>query len=247
MLAERSEARDRPKCLAVVMAAALVATPTPLWAAPASGEASEAVEPEAAEPEAVEPEAVEPEAAEPEAAEPEAVEPEAVEVEVEGEAPSTGTSSMGALVDENDPNSKRAQSDLEGESLDTGAKVPERLPKLQTAGWWLLFGGVAVATAGGVLAGIAEAREDDAERLAHAFDLTTGTTLYGNVADDYEKTLREGVAFQNAARGLIVAGAAVVLGGVGFFIADGVARKRSGGKQARMRVQPHAGGLAVRF
>ncbi len=235
MLAERSEARDRPKSLAVVMAASLVAAPTPLWAAPASGEASEAVKPEAAEPEPAEPEAAEPEAAEP------------VEVEVEGEAPSTGTSSMGALVDENDPNSKRAQSDLEGESLDTGAKVPERLPKLQTAGWWLLFGGVAVATAGGVLAGLAETREDDAERLAHAFDLTTGTTLYGSVADDYEKTLREGVAFQNAARGLIIAGGAVVLGGVACFIADGVARKRSTGKQARIRMQPSAGGLAVRF
>lgn len=223
-------------------AASLFAMPAPLWAAPASGETSEAVPAPSDAP-------AEPDAAEPDAAEPDVAESDPpVEVEVEGEAPSTGTSSMGSLVDENDPNSQRAQSDLEGESLDTSAKVPERLPKLQTAGWWLLFGGVALATGGGVLAGVAETREDDAERLAHAFDLTTGTTtVYGTVADEYETILREGVVFQNAARGLIIAGAAVVIGGVACFVADGVARKRSGGKQARIRVQPGAGGLAVQF
>src|SRR5690349_11351894 len=48
--------------------------------------------------------------------------------EVEREAAPTGGGVAGAVIDPNDPNATRAQSDLEGEKLDDNvAGVPERL------------------------------------------------------------------------------------------------------------------------
>lgn len=181
-------------------------------------------------------------------------EPDEVEVEVEERDSPSGGGMIGAGVDADDPDAKRAQSDLEGESLeDKPDGVPERLPKLQAAGWWLVFGGVTLAAGGGVLAGIAETREDEAERLAYGFDFMTGsTTQFGPVADEWEQTLREGQAFQSAARGLIIAGGVVLLAGVGLFIADGVQRKRSrhDGRRSAARpfqVQPGPSGVLLRF
>ncbi|MCA9700312.1 MAG: hypothetical protein KC431_22490, partial [Myxococcales bacterium] len=151
----------------------------------------------------------------------------------------------GSVVDPDDPNATRAQADLEGETLDSNADVPERLPKLQAAGWWTTFGAVALASAGGVLAGVAEAREDQAKRLAYGFDLNTGqTNLYDDVGDEYEGLLREGNAYQWAARSLIITGSVALLTGVGLFIADGVQRRRAGSsRSARLR----GPGLGIRL
>lgn len=111
-----------------------------------------------------------------------------------------------------------------------------------------MFGGVTLAASGGVLAGIAETREDDADRLAYGFDLSTGAaTQFGPVADEWEQTLREGQAFESAARGLVIGGAVVLLGGVGFFIADAVQRKRGGNERPAVRVQPRPSGVLLRF
>lgn len=176
------------------------------------------------------------------------LQPTVTEVE-RGEAPSGG-GVAGAIVDPDEPNATRAQSDLEGESLDTNvAGVPERLPKLQAAGWWTTFTAVALATTGGILAGVAETRQDKAERLAYSFDLSTGrTTLYEPVADDYERLLRQGETYQWLGRGFIIAGAATLVAGITVFAVDSARRRRverSG--SARLRFESGPGGLSLRF
>jgi hypothetical protein len=158
----------------------------------------------------------------------------------------------GAIVDPNDPNATRAQSDLEGEKLDDDVEgVPDRLPKLQAAGWWTTFTAVALATTGGIFSGIAETRQDEAERLAYTFDLATGrATLYGSVAADYEQILREGQNYQWVARGFIIAGGATLIAGIAVFAVDGVRRRkaaRAGDTTARVRLDSGVGGLRLRF
>jgi hypothetical protein len=196
------------------------------------------------------------EEAPPAAAEPEATTPptEAQEelqptvTEVEREPAPTGGGVAGAIVDPNDPNATRAQSDLEGEQLDDNVEgVPERLPKLQAAGWWTTFAAVALATTGGIFSGVAETRQDEAERLAYTFDLETGrATLYGSVADDYERILREGQNYQWVARGFIIAGGATLIASIAVFAVDG-ARRRSAARHARVQLDPTLGGLGLRF
>lgn len=172
--------------------------------------------------------------------------------EVEREPAPTGGGVAGAIVDPNDPNATRAQSDLEGEKLDAAVEgVPDRLPKLQAAGWWTTFAAVALATTGGIFSGIAETRQDEAERLAYTFDLETGrATLYGSVAEDYEQILREGQNYQWVARGFIIAGGATLIAGIAVFAVDGVRRRkaaRAGDATARMRLDTGVGGLRLRF
>jgi hypothetical protein len=168
--------------------------------------------------------------------------------EVEREPAPTGGGVAGAIVDPNDPNATRAQSDLEGEQLDDNVEgVPERLPKLQAAGWWTTFAAVALATTGGIFSGVAETRQDEAERLAYTFDLETGrATLYGSVADDYERILREGQNYQWVARGFIIAGGATLIASIAVFAVDG-ARRRSAARHARLQLDPTLGGLGLRF
>ncbi len=216
-----------------------VAAPSDAWAF------GPPTQPEPTQPEPTQPEPTEPEPEPSEAAEPD----ESLEVEVEEAEQPSGGGMIGSVVDANDPNATRAQSDLEGEGLDAkAAGVPERLPKLQAAGWWLVFGGVTLAAGGGVLAGLAETREDEADRLAYGFSLETGSnTQFGTVADEWNQTLREGEAFQAAARGLVIGGAVVVLVGIGVFIADGVQRKRSRADRPSVRVEPGRSGVLLRF
>lgn len=188
-----------------------------------------------------------PEADAPDPAEPM---PEVEVTTVERERGPSGGGVAGALVDPDDPNATRAQSDLEGESLDTDAAgVPDRLPKLQAAGWWTTFTAVALATSGGIFAGIAEVREDEAKRLAYSFDLSTGrTTNYGPVATDYERLLSDGVTYQWVARGFIIAGGVALIAGITLFAMDGVKRRKAGrSDSARVRLDPGAGGLRLRF
>lgn len=172
--------------------------------------------------------------------------------EIEREPAPTGGGMAGAIVDPNDPNATRAQSDLEGEKLDTEIEgVPDRLPKLQAVGWWTTFTAVALATTGGIFSGIAETRQDEAERLAYTFDLATGrASLYGSVAEDYEQILREGQNYQWVARGFIIAGGATLIAGIAVFAVDGVRRRkaaRAGDTTARLRLDPGLGGLRLRF
>ena len=237
--------------------------PRPSEAAPGEGDATaevgpgspattSEVEPSGDAPEPAPAETPEPEDSEPADPEPETPEPSEVELGSPSEVPSGG-GVAGAIVDPDDPNAGRAQSDLEGESLDGElAGVPERMPKLQAAGWWTTFSAVALATAGGVFAGVAEVREDEAERLAYSFDLLEGRSpLYGDVADDYERLLDEGNTYQWVARGLVIAGGATLVAGIALFAVDGAQRRKAarGGssRAARVRLVPTASGLGLRF
>lgn len=171
--------------------------------------------------------------------------------EIQHQPPPAGGGIGGAVVDPNDPNATRAQSDLEGEKLDDDVEgVPERLPKLQAAGWWTTFGAVALATTGGIFSGIAETRQDEAERMAYTFDLETGrATLYGSVADEYETLLREGETYQWVSRGLIIAGGATLIAGIAVFAVDGARRRKASrsSESARLRLDPGLGGFRLRF
>jgi hypothetical protein len=250
---------ERRACLVGLTSLALVAAPMLADAAPPDpaieGPSPEHTEPDAepTEPDAEPTEHTEPnpEPTEPaaEPTEPDA-EPELTEVEVTDvertDVPSGG-GVAGAIVDPDDPNATRAQSDLEGESLDTDvAGVPERLPKLQAAGWWTTFTAVALATTGGIFAGIAEVRQDEAERLAYSFDLLTGrSTAYGPVAAEYEQLLDEGNTYQWVARGFIIAGGVALVTGIALFAVDGARRRKAGRSgNARLHLDP---GLTLRF
>jgi hypothetical protein len=206
---------------------------------------------EEGEPPATEPAGVDEAPAEPAPEQPPGNELQPTVTEVEREPAPTGGGIAGAIVDPNDPNATRAQSDLEGEKLDDDVEgVPERLPKLQAAGWWTTFTAVALATTGGIFSGVAETRQDEAERLAYTFELETGRApLYGSVADDYERILREGENYQWVARGFIIAGGATLIASIAIFAVDG-ARRRSAARSndtARIRLDTGVGGLRLRF
>jgi hypothetical protein len=251
------------RCLATATVALLALAVMPMRAAAAPpAEQPPAEQPPAEQPPAEQPPAEQPPAEQPPPSEPvveeSGLEPEVTEIE-HRDAPSGG-GIAGAIVDPDDPNATRAQSDLEGEALDgetTG--VPDRLPRLQTAGWWMTFTAVALATSGGIFAGVAEVREDEAERLAYGFDLLTGrTTTYGPVADEYERLLAEGNTYQWVARGLIIAGGVALVASISLFTVDGVKRRNglhargtrlkwSSVRAARLQLDPGLGGFTLRF
>ena len=234
--------------LALALSLSLSTTPALAAGAPAADDSAEA-EPADPELEPGESDAGEPEsdADQPEPAD--VPQPEVTQIEP-ADAP-TGGGVAGSIVDPDDPNATRAQSDLEGESLDTQLEgVPDRLPRLQTAGWWTTFAAVALATTGGIFAGVAETRQDEAERLAYGFDLDTGRAkLYADVADDYETLLREGETYQWVARGFIIAGGVTLVAGVTLFAIEGSRRRRAerGAASARLQLDPSPTGLRLRF
>ena len=137
-------------------------------------------------------------------------------------------------------------------STDTDA-VPERLSPMQTAGWWTLFGGVAVATLAGVMAGLAERQEDRALRLAVRFELDTGAqTEFADVQGDYESTLRKGRAQANAGIALAVLGLAASIAGVAVLAVAAKAQRKANPGQANPgkaaeRLEWRRGGMQVRF
>jgi hypothetical protein len=164
------------------------------------------------------------------------------EAETETETESISAGVAGQLVDRDDPNATRATSDLEGEALQgRSAGVPERLRPLQTAGWWTLFGTAALATTGGVLAGLAERQEDEAIRATQMLDLSTGSSLeYAEISAEYEQMLDRGEKLSWAARGFFIAGAATAVASVTLFALD---RKR----RSEPRVSFGPGSASVRF
>ncbi len=123
--------------------------------------------------------------------------------------------------------------------------VPERLPPLQRAAWWTMFGTFALATTGGVFAGMAEVQEDRALRLASTIDLTTGGSfLYGDKQAEYQEILDKGELHANLARGFLIGAGVTLIAGIALFAVDG---KRSKKKSARAHLRPSRGGLEVRF
>ncbi|HEY8376551.1 MAG TPA: hypothetical protein VIK91_08685 [Nannocystis sp.] len=150
---------------------------------------------------------------------------------------------LGTAVATTDPESRRARAELEGTAL-AGKDiegVPERLPPLQRGGWWCVFGGFALASVGGVFAGLAEAEEDRATRLVSQIDpMTGGAPPYREVQSDYEAILARGRRDAVLAQSFIAAGAVVLVAGLSLFLADRVKRRPA-------RVRAGLGGLQVRF
>lgn len=150
---------------------------------------------------------------------------------------------MGTAVATADPESRRAKAELEGTALSAKPVdgVPERLPPLQRGGWWSVFGGFALASVGGVFAGLAETEEDRATRLVSQIDPTTGSALqYSEVQAEYDQILARGRRDAILAQSFLAAGAAVFAVGIGLFIADRVKRRPP-------RVRAGLGALQVRF
>lgn len=128
---------------------------------------------------------------------------------------------------------------------DTDSAVPEKLTRMQVAGWWTIFGGVALGTIGGVLSGLSEREEDRALRLSVQFDTQTGAQAqYEDVKGEYEAALDKGQRQANAAIAFGVLGLAACIAGVAVLTADGVKRR----KASRAKVRAHGPlGLEVRF
>ena len=174
-------------------------------------------------------------------------------------SPTTSAGVGGRLVDAEDPEAKRAEADLEGTALTTDkaalADLPSRLPPLQRGAWWSMFGAFALASAGGVFAGLAEVQEDKATRLAITLDGKTGSQLrYADVQKEYEDTLRIGKRDAAAARGLLAVGAGFLVAGVVLFVVHAVRARKAGPKtgerpapQPPPRLGAALGGLEVRF
>lgn len=150
---------------------------------------------------------------------------------------------MGTAVATTDPEAKRAKAELEGTALrDKPVEgVPERLPPLQRGGWWALFAGFALGSAGGVFAGLAETEEDKATRLIAQIDPETGSSVqYADVKGEYGEILARGRRDAALAQGFLAVGGVALAVGIGLFIADRVKRRPN-------RVRAGLGGLQVHF
>lgn len=161
--------------------------------------------------------------------------------------PNLGSGGVGgSLVDPNDPNAQRAKSDLEGEALDANREgVPERMRPLQQAGWWTMLGTLTLASAGGVLAGLAERQEQEARRLALGIDLDRGARfVYSDVESNYSDMLRRGRQYQTSSRVLFIASAVTLASSVTLFSID-AKRRRDEARVAHLRIG--AGAMEVSF
>lgn len=165
-------------------------------------------------------------------------------------SPVSPTAGMGGrLMSADDPEARRAEAELEGTALtgDAAANVPARLPPLQRAGWWSMFGAFALASTGGVFAGLTEVQEDKAERLTLTLDADTGARLvYADVEGEYADILRIGRRDAAIAKGFLAAGGAFLIAGVALFIVHAT-RGRKAASKAKAQLRPTGGGLEVRF
>ncbi len=159
----------------------------------------------------------------------------------------------GRTMSTTDPEARRARAELEGTALSADkaalAEVPQRLPPLQRGAWWSMFGAFALASAGGVFAGLAEVQEDKAQRLAITLDTSTGMqTPFADVKGEYDDILRIGRRDAAVARGFLAGGAGFLVAGVVLFIVHAVRVRKAGPPgDGQPRVRAARGGLEVRF
>jgi hypothetical protein len=117
------------------------------------------------------------------------------------------------------------------------------MPPLQAGGWWTLFGSVAVASLGGVFAGLAESQEDRALRIASELDAETGAQPdYADVRGDYDDALRRGHRYEVAAWSLLAVSGAALVGAITLF---GLHARRS--RAMERRTTWTGRGLELRF
>gem|GEM_PF-2336941 len=173
-------------------------------------------------------------------------EPQPIITEIQSVSAPRGGGVAGRVSNANDGD--RAAADLEGETLDPHdvLQAPARMPALQAAGWWTLFGAVSLAAAGGVFAGIVESREDELEHLAFAFDTNTGGRLqYEDIRDQYERRVSEGLRHQAAARVFLVSGGVFLVASLALFAAHRARKRQTKPTASRLRALP--GGLEFHF
>jgi len=151
----------------------------------------------------------------------------------------------GRMISAEDPEARRAEAELEGTALDKQARagVPRRLPPMQRAAWWCMFGTFALGSTGGVFAGLAEVQEDEAQRVAITLDTDSGgqQQYVGDVRNEYETALATGKRDATIARGFLAASSVTLVAGIVLFIVHATRARKQG------RVSAAAGGLAVRF
>jgi hypothetical protein len=151
----------------------------------------------------------------------------------------------GRMLSADDPEGRRAEAELEGTALDKEARagVPRRLPPLQRAAWWCMFGTFALGSTGGVFAGLAEVQEDEAQRVAITLDTDTGgqQQYAGDVRNEYETALATGKRDARISRGFLAASGVTLVAGIVLFIVHATRARKQG------RVSAAAGGLTVRF
>lgn len=134
------------------------------------------------------------------------------------------------------------------EEDEDNSELPQRLTPMQTAGWWTLFGGVAVGTLAGVMAGLAERQEDRALRLSVRFELDTGAqTRFEDVQGEYDAALRRGRAQANAGIALAVIGLAAAVAGIAVLGVAGARERKAASRKDSARLQWRGSGMQVRF
>lgn len=163
--------------------------------------------------------------------------------------PATAAATVEADASPSEGGTARASAPDTAETTPAAAPVTtptepvQRMPAMERAGWWTLFGAFALGTTAGVLGGLAEREEDRALRLALTIDVDRGTQpLYEDRRAQYERALERGHAFDRAAIGLAVSAGITAAIGVGIFIAS---RRRAGHVDARARLWGN--GVEVRF
>ena len=151
----------------------------------------------------------------------------------------------GRMIAADDPEAPYPEAEPEGTALEKVGRpgVPKRLPPLQRAAWWCMFGTFALGSTGGVFAGLAEVQEDEAERVVITLDTDTGgQQLYeGDARTEYERALATGRRDASIGRGFLAAGGVTLVAGVVLFIVHATRARKQG------RVSAAAGGLAVHF
>jgi hypothetical protein len=141
----------------------------------------------------------------------------------------------GHVTDADDPDADRARTELEGDTLGDDDGPRQRMTRLEAAGWWTMFGAIALGTAGGVFAGLAESRIDEAERLGLTVGEDGRLPLYDDEAAEYDELVGQARGYNTTAITLLAIGGAAVVTSIALFSVEG-ARKR---KQAR-RVEARA-------
>ena len=105
------------------------------------------------------------------------------------------------------------------------ANIPPKtdtLTPLQTAGWWTLFGAIAVATAGGVFVGLIDTKEGQISRIAKNTDATSGGSapIFAAKMDRYDELVRQGQSYEKTAHALLITGGLAAAASLTLFIID---------------------------
>ena len=136
-----------------------------------------------------------------------------------------------------------ASSQLEGDSIggESPQEQPNRLTGYQAAGWWTLFGAVALTTTGGLFLGLMDTEAGKARRIAEVYDPASGQhPVFATVKADYNDHLDRANTYQHTAHALLITGGVALLASIPLFVIH--ARKTN-----NSHLSFRHNGLGVRF